>query len=106
MFKDGKLYEPHNVAQAREQKVAMIVQEMGTISNIGVAANIFLGEIERFTKFGRVDRKRMYAEAAESYVQEYFDNGCLHGCADGVVGHVELALAQLCNCLRAQESVH
>lgn len=66
MFKDGKPYEPHNVAQAREQKVAMIVQEMGTISNIGVAANIFLGEIERFTKFGRVNRKRMYAEAAEA----------------------------------------
>ena len=66
MFKDGQPYEPHNVAQARAQKVAMIVQEMGTIGNIGIADNMFLGEVERFSKGGLVNRKKMYKEAAEA----------------------------------------
>ena len=66
MYKDGKPYEPRSVAQAREQKVAMIVQEMGTISNLGIADNMFLGEVERFAKFGLVNRRRMCREAAEA----------------------------------------
>ncbi len=61
------------------------------------AAKNASGALESAGKMGSV---YMFCfEAAESYVQEYFDNGSLHGCADGVVGHVELALAQLCNAL-------
>lgn len=69
MFKDGQPYEPKNVAHAREKKVAMIVQEMGTINNIGIADNMFLGEMERFSKGGFVDKKRMRHEAAEAFAK-------------------------------------
>ncbi len=58
------------------------------------AAKNASGALETAGKMGSV---YMFCyEAAESYVKEYFDAGALHGCADGVVGHVELALAQLC----------
>lgn len=66
MYKDGTPYAPRNVADARKQKVAMIVQEMGTIDHIGIADNMFLGEVERFSKAGIVDNQRMYREAAEA----------------------------------------
>lgn len=66
MYKDGQLYAPKNVAEARQLKVAMIVQEMGTINNIGIADNMFLGEVEHFTKGGFVDKKRMQQETREA----------------------------------------
>ena len=67
------------------------------------AAKNASGALESAGKMGEV---YMFCfEAAESYVQEYFDNGSLHGCADGVVGHVELALAQLCNALTGSKLV-
>ena len=66
MYKDGQPYAPKNVAEARQLKVAMIVQEMGTINNIGIADNMFLGEVERFTKGGFVDKKRMQQETREA----------------------------------------
>lgn len=42
-------------------------------------------------------------EAAEDYIQDYFDQGALHGCADGVSGHMELALAQLVNAMNGEK---
>ena len=46
----GRPYSPRNVADAMEQKVAMIVQEAGTAPTLSVAENIFLGDISRFSK--------------------------------------------------------
>lgn len=42
-------------------------------------------------------------EAAEDYIQDYFDQGALHGCADGVSGHMELAMAQLVNAMNGEK---
>ena len=67
MFKEGQPYAPKNVAEARGLKVAMIVQEMGTINNIGIADNMFLGEVERFRRGGFVDRQKMYREAEAAF---------------------------------------
>lgn len=67
MYKEGQPYSPKSVAEARKLKVAMIVQEMGTINNIGIADNMFLGEVERFSKGGFVDKKRMCREAEKAF---------------------------------------
>lgn len=68
------------------------------------AAKNASGALETAGKMGEV---YMFCyEAAEAYVQEYFDAGALHGCADGVVGHVELALVQLCNAMAGHKLIN
>ena len=59
----GRPYSPRNVADAMEQKVAMIVQEAGTAPTLSVAENIFLGDISRFSKASFVNKKAMEKEA-------------------------------------------
>lgn len=44
MFFKGEPYKPTSMIEAQAKGIAMVVQEMGTISNITVAANIFIGK--------------------------------------------------------------
>lgn len=61
----GKPYKPANNVDAKNHKICMIVQEMGTIDGMTVAANIFLGKEDIFqNKAGLLDTKRMNSEAA------------------------------------------
>lgn len=67
------------------------------------AAKNASGALETAGKLG--DVYMFCYEAAEDYIQGYFDQGALHGCADGISGHVELALAQVCNALSGHKLV-
>jgi ribose transport system ATP-binding protein len=60
----GAPYAPKSAVDAQNSGIAMIVQETGTVSSIGVAENIFLGNEQLFAKFGFVHRKAM-REAAQ-----------------------------------------
>ena len=44
MERNGEAYHPASVIDAQAKGVAMIVQEMGTASNITVTENIFIGK--------------------------------------------------------------
>ena len=46
----GEKYHPQNTNDAAKHGIGMIVQELGTVSRISVAANLFLGEEELFGK--------------------------------------------------------
>jgi len=61
----GKPFAPKNMVDAQDHGVSMIIQEMGTIGNISVAANIFTGRLERFSKFGFVDFAALNTQANE-----------------------------------------
>ena len=63
MFYKGKPWNPTNVLEAQENGIAMIVQETGTIDNVTVAENIFLGQEKMFTKGMFVNRASMFEEA-------------------------------------------
>jgi ribose transport system ATP-binding protein len=63
MFFADKPYRPFSMLEANSSGVGMIVQEMGTIPGITVAANIFLGKERRFAKAGLLDVGAMLAEA-------------------------------------------
>ncbi len=65
MIKDGKLYKPKNIIDANKSKVGIIVQEIGTIGDLSVASNIFLGKENIFTKFGLLNISRMNRIASE-----------------------------------------
>lgn len=61
-YKD-KPFKPSTMIDALDSGIGMIVQEGGTIHDITVTENIFLGESERFKKLGLINRKSMDREA-------------------------------------------
>ena len=62
----GRPYKPIDTMDAKYQGISMIAQEMGTLSGITVADNLFLGKEENFSKYGIVNRKKMCREAQKA----------------------------------------
>lgn len=69
MFFKGEPYKPASMIEAQAKGIAMVVQEMGTISNITVAANIFIGKEKLFCKGPFLSVKKMN-EAAKKILVE------------------------------------
>ncbi len=63
IFLDGKEWAPQNILEAQKNGVAMIVQETGTLSNITVAENLFLGQERLFKKGLFINRSELFREA-------------------------------------------
>ena len=59
----GKELKIKNQVEANRMGVSIIVQEMGTLSGLTVAENIFLGNEDRFVKHGIKNTKAMVKEA-------------------------------------------
>ncbi len=66
MFYKGKPWKPSTVLDAEAAGIGMIVQEAGTIANISVAQNIFLGSEKKFKKGMIISRKKMVEEARKA----------------------------------------
>lgn len=62
---EGKEINPKNQVEANYEGVAIIVQEVGTLSGLTVAENIFLGKEDEFTKKGIKNSKAMNKKAQE-----------------------------------------
>ena len=69
MYYKGQPWNPSSMLEAQENKIGMIVQEAGTIPNITVAENIFLGHENLFKKGLFVDKGAM-EEAAQKLLDE------------------------------------
>ncbi|MHB8127855.1 MAG: sugar ABC transporter ATP-binding protein [Mobilitalea sp.] len=65
MFLKEKSFTPKGNVDAQKQGISMVVQEMGTISGISVASNIFLGNLGEFTKNGFLSISKMNKAAKE-----------------------------------------
>ena len=72
----GEKYTPLNTNDAAEHGIGMIVQELGTVGRISVAANLFLGEESKFGKI-LISRSKMN-KAADEALQKY-DCGFIKG---------------------------
>ncbi len=66
---NGKEINPKNQVEANHEGVAIIVQEIGTVSGLTVAENIFLGNENDFVRFGIKNTAAMNKKA-----QEYLDS--------------------------------
>lgn len=62
----GKPWEPTSVLYGMNHGIGMIVQEAGTLGNITVAENLFLGEYQQFKKMGLINKGAMVAEAEKA----------------------------------------
>lgn len=63
MYIDGEKYSPNSTEDAAKRHVALVVQEIGTIGPISVAANIFLNKEQRFAKMHMINYAAMNREA-------------------------------------------
>lgn len=63
---NGKELSAATAVEAQEEGIALIVQEIGTIADISVAANIFLGNEKRFGGKGLVNYRKMNQEAQKA----------------------------------------
>lgn len=66
MFYKGKPWKPQTSLEAIHAGIGIIVQEMGTISSLTVAENIFIGDYDQFQKGPIIDRKKMIREAKKA----------------------------------------
>lgn len=82
----GETWKPLSMIDALEHGVGMIVQENGTVPGITVAENIFLGEIEQFSKFGIISRKKLNSQAQKILN----DIGAEHIKAEMLTGKIDL----------------
>jgi ribose transport system ATP-binding protein len=67
---DGKELHVKNQVEANRNSVSIIVQEMGTLSGLTVADNIFLGNEDRFVKYGIKNTAAMNHES-QSLLDKY-----------------------------------
>lgn len=63
MFFKGQPHQPTSMLDAMKSGVGMIVQEAGTVLNITVAENIFIGKESRFRQGPFISKKAMEAAA-------------------------------------------
>ena len=61
---NGAAYAPVTPLDAGKNKIGTVVQELGLVDGLPAGVNVFLGRTGGFTKFGVMDMKRLYAEAA------------------------------------------
>ncbi len=61
---DGQPVSIHNVTDAMKLGIAFIHQELNVLTNLDVAANVFLGREPVLKPFGLIDRKKIHADAA------------------------------------------
>lgn len=62
----GKPYLPSSMVEALQNGIGMVVQEKGTIPNVTVAENIFLGELNKYGRFGFLNKKELYKKANQA----------------------------------------
>ena len=70
MYKNGKGYSPNSLLAANQQRVSIVVQEVGTIDGVSVAANLFLGKERQFGRGGFISIRAM-AKEAEKVLSAY-----------------------------------
>ena len=70
---DGKEIHPKNQVEANNEGVSIIVQELGTLSGLTVAENIFLGHEDQFVHFGIKNTNAMNKKATELLKKYGFD---------------------------------
>lgn len=67
--RNGRPFAVSSPQQANEQGVAMVFQEQSLLLNLSIAQNIFLGQEQRFIRFGLVNWRKMNEAAAKHLKQ-------------------------------------
>lgn len=67
MTLNGQPYDPKNPVDAINNKIGIVVQELGVLSNLPAGINVFAGRLKRFKKLGMINMKEVYKKANELF---------------------------------------
>jgi ribose transport system ATP-binding protein len=67
MLLNGKEYSPRSPLDAYENKISMVVQELGVVGTLPAGVNVFLGRTGRFTRNGIISLKSLNKGAADVF---------------------------------------
>ncbi|HAL74011.1 MAG TPA: sugar ABC transporter ATP-binding protein [Clostridiales bacterium] len=84
MFLNGAIYDPASPLDAHQNKIAMVVQELGAVNNLSAGINVFLGRTAEFTRFGILNLKKLYRAANDVLSQWGLPAMPLRQLADGM----------------------
>ena len=62
MYINGELYAPSSPLDAYSRSIGVVVQELGVIAALPLGVNVFLGRMDKYVKFGIVNKNKMYAD--------------------------------------------
>jgi len=65
MRKGGEAYAPHSMVQAYASGLSIILQEVGVIPSLSVAANMYLGRTNEFVRAGVIQKRRLHAQVEQ-----------------------------------------
>jgi ribose transport system ATP-binding protein len=63
---DGKPVKINSPLDAQANGISIIFQELNLIPSLSIAENIFLGRLRKFSKWGKINWKQLYNEAADA----------------------------------------
>lgn len=96
-FVEGKEYSAKTQVEANAKGVSVIVQEIGTLSGLTVAQNIFLGKEHQFTKNGLLNPRKMNKTVDEILKKYGFD----HIKASDMIDHYNFETRKLVEIVKA-----
>lgn len=67
MYIKGNIYDPSSPLVALESHIGTVVQELGLVDGLSVAANIFLGRMDKFKTFNIIDTKALVNETIKIF---------------------------------------
>lgn len=82
MLLNGKPYEPKSPMDASDNKIGIVVQELGVLQTLPAGVNVFAGRMKQFSRFGIINMKKLY-EAANAEFEKW--------------GLMRVPLGKLCN---------
>ncbi|TBU73416.1 sugar ABC transporter ATP-binding protein [Pseudomonas daroniae] len=93
---DGRAIVLDGPRGATAQGIAMVHQEQSILPNLSVAENLFMGREDEFSRFGRLDWKRLCGAARQQLAKVHLDIDPLTKCSELSFGQrqmIELAKA-------------
>jgi len=94
---EGKTLDINNQVEANHSGISIIVQEMGTISGLTVAENIFFGNEDRYVKFGIKNTAQMNRDVTKIL----HDYGFNHIRAEASIDHYNFEDRKLVEIVKA-----
>lgn len=75
---NGVPYSPKSPIDAHEAGIGFVVQELGLIDDFNASMNLFLGNFQRFKRFGIINTRKMDAEARSELTRWKFKEVPMH----------------------------
>jgi len=85
MLLNGSPYAPKSPLEANDNKVSMVVQELGIVSALPAGVNVFLGRTSKFSKYGIVSLKKLNQAANAEFEKWDLPKVQLTKLADGMM---------------------